>query len=83
MALLGLFGSALRDDFGPDGDVDLLARFDPAARHTLLDLERMEDEIEAILGREVDLLSWHGVERSRNRYRRRALLESVQVVYEG
>ncbi len=83
VARLGLFGSVLRDDFGPESDVDLLARFDPAARHTLLDLERMEEELESILGREVDLVSWRGVERSRNPYRRRAILESVEVVYEG
>ena len=80
---LGLFGSVLREDFGPDSDVDILARFDPAATHTLLDLERMEDELESILGRDVDLLSWRGVERSRNRYRRKAILGSVEVVYDA
>ncbi len=80
---LGLFGSVLREDFGPDSDVDILARFHPAARHTLLDLERMEDELESILGRDVDLLSWRGVERSRNRYRRKAILGSVEVVYDA
>lgn len=80
---LGLFGSVLREDFGPESDVDILARFHPAAKHTLLDLERMEDELESILGRSVDLLSWRGVERSRNRHRRTAILGSVEVVYDA
>ena len=35
---LALFGSVLRDDFSPDSDVDVLVRFDPQARHTLLDI---------------------------------------------
>ena len=31
---LALFGSVLRDDFGPDSDIDVLVSFDQAARHT-------------------------------------------------
>ncbi len=52
---LALFGSALRDDFGPDNDVDLLVDFDP--RHTpgLLHLAQMELELEDALGRPVEL----------------------------
>ena len=33
-----LFGSVLRDDFGPDSDVDVLVEFDEEARHTLFDM---------------------------------------------
>ena len=35
---LALFGSALREDFGPDSDVDVLVRFDPRSRHSLFDM---------------------------------------------
>jgi predicted nucleotidyltransferase len=52
---LALFGSVLRDDFGPDSDVDVLVEFDPAARVGLLRLAGMEIELGGILGRTVDL----------------------------
>ena len=48
---LALFGSVLRDDFGPDSDVDVLVRFDPEARCTLFDMSRMQDELSLMLGR--------------------------------
>ena len=41
----------------------------------------MEDELEGILGRPVDVVSRRGIERSRNASRRRAILESAQVVH--
>ena len=78
---LALFGSVLRDDFGPDSDIDVLAGFDEAARHTLFDMDRMEEELEAIFGRDVDLVSWRGVERSPNPLRRKAILQSAELVY--
>jgi len=52
---LSLFGSVLREDFGPDSDVDVLAEFEPGAVVTLLDMVRIEDELAQIVGREVDL----------------------------
>jgi uncharacterized protein len=78
---LSLFGSVLRDDFGPDSDVDVLVRFDPEARRTLFDLARMQDELQQILGRNVDLVSRRGIEMSRNYLRRSAILKSAEVVY--
>ena len=78
---VSLFGSALRKDFGPDSDVDVLVRFAPDARHSLFDMVRMRDELKEILGREVDLVSRRGIEASRNHLRRKAILESAEVVY--
>jgi predicted nucleotidyltransferase len=78
---LSLFGSVLRDDFRPDSDVDVLVRFDPEARRTLFDLARMQDELQQILGRNVDLVSRRGIEMSRNYLRRSAILNSAEVVY--
>jgi predicted nucleotidyltransferase len=77
-----LFGSALRDDFGPDSDVDVLVSFRPGAHWTLLDLAQMQEELGAILGRKVDLLTRRGVEQSRNPLRREAILSTAEVVYE-
>ena len=81
IAELALFGSVLHDSFGHDSDVDVLVSFEKHARHTLSDLSRMEKELEVILGREVDLVSRRGIEASRNHLRRRAILESAEVVY--
>ena len=51
---LALFGSVLRDDFGPDSDVDVLVEFEPG--HTPgLEFFAMEAELAEILGRKVDL----------------------------
>lgn len=76
-----IFGSALRDDFRPDSDIDVLVTFAPEATWTLLDHVTMQDELETIFGRKVDLLSRRGVERSRNYLRRQAILDSAEVVY--
>jgi predicted nucleotidyltransferase len=76
-----LFGSVLRDDFGPDSDVDVLVKFAPEAGHSLFDLVRMQNELKALLGREIDLVSRRGIEGSRNYLRRKAILESAEVVY--
>lgn len=52
---LALFGSILRDDFGPNSDVDVLVEFHPASLPTLLDMVDMEGELSAMIGRKVDL----------------------------
>ena len=80
---LALFGSVLRDDFGSNSDVDMLVSFHPEARHTLFDMVRMQTELKEILGRDVDLVSRRGVERSRNYLRKNAIIESAEVVYEA
>lgn len=73
---LAFFGSILRDDFGPNSDVDVLVEFEPG--HTPgLAFVSMADELEKILGREVDLLTFKGVESSRNYIRRKSILESA------
>jgi len=78
---LALFGSVLRDDFGPDSDIDVLVRFAPDARHSLFDLVRMEDELRDLFGREVDLVERGTIEASRNYLRRKAILGSAEAVY--
>ena len=78
---LSLFGSALRDDFGPESDLDFLVSFEPEAGTTLFDMVDMEDELSGLVGRNVDLVSRRGIEESRNDIRRRAILESAEVIY--
>ncbi len=76
-----LFGSVLREDFGPESDIDVLVSFAPDARWSLLDHVEMQDELKIIFGRNVDLISKRGIERSRNPIRRKEILESAEVIY--
>ncbi len=76
-----LFGSVLRDDFGPSSDLDILVTFAPAADWSLFDHLRMEEELSHLLNREIDLLSRQAVEHSHNKLRRQEILNTAQVVY--
>jgi len=76
-----LFGSVLREDFRPDSDVDVLVSFASDAHWTLFDMVHMQEELQTILGREVDLVSRRGLEASRNYLRRKAILSSAEVVH--
>ena len=78
---LALFGSVLRDDFGPDSDIDMLIRFKTERTPGLFGVVEMEWELAALFGRRVDLVSRKAVENSRNYIRRKAILESAQVLY--
>lgn len=76
-----LFGSVLREDFGPDSDVDVLVRFAPNAGHGLFDLVTMQDELSEIVGRPVDLVTRPAIEASRNPLRRKLILDGAEVIY--
>ncbi|MBX3444105.1 MAG: nucleotidyltransferase domain-containing protein [Planctomyces sp.] len=75
---LSIFGSALREDFRPDSDIDVLVSFDDAAPWSLWDLTTMQDELGSLLGRRVDLVEREGL---RNPFRRERILNTRQVIY--
>jgi uncharacterized protein len=52
---LSLFGSVLRDDFGPQSDVDVLVEFEPGATVGYFELADMESELSELLGRKADI----------------------------
>lgn len=52
---LSLFGSVLRDDFGPESDVDVLVELEADARIGLIGFAGIELELSGLLGRRVDL----------------------------
>ena len=52
---LAFFGSVLRDDFGPESDVDVLVEFEPGARVGLIRFAGIENELGHLIGRKVDL----------------------------
>ncbi len=83
IAEFSFFGSVLRDDFGPDSEIDVLVSFGPDAGWSLLDHVQMEEELAAILGRKADLVSRRGIERSRNWIRREAILGSAEPFHVG
>jgi hypothetical protein len=75
---LALFGSVLREDFGPDSDVDVLVEFEPQARVGLA-FFAMELELSEILGRKVDLNTPGFL----SRYFRDEVLAEAQVQYDA
>ena len=81
VAELALFGSVLREDFGPDSDVDVLVSFAADAHWSLFDLVTMQEELQAIFNRGVDLLERAAVEQSENYIRRKSILSNVEVIY--
>ena len=78
---LALFGSALREDFNPKSDIDVLVTFDKDAHWTLFDMVDMQEELKDIFGRDVDLVSRRGVESSQNYLRRKEILSSAKVIH--
>jgi hypothetical protein len=77
---VALFGSVLREDFGPDSDVDVLVEFDPEHIPGLIGLARLEEELSACFGgRKVDLRTAEDL----SRYFRDAVLATAEVQFAG
>jgi predicted nucleotidyltransferase len=77
---LALFGSVLREDFGPDSDIDVLVTFASEA-DLLADRERMRDELRAISKRPVDIVYRRVIEIDPNYLLRKSILKTAQVIY--
>lgn len=75
---LALFGSVLRDDFGPDSDVDVLVTFEQDAPWSLLDWHPMMEELKTIFGREVDLVEKRAI---KNPWRVYTIFNSYEVIH--
>lgn len=75
---LSIFGSALREDFGPDSDIDVLVAFEEDAAWDVWDHLHAEEELKELLGREVDLVSKSAI---RNPFRREHILGNREVIY--
>jgi uncharacterized protein len=76
-----LFGSALRNDFRPESDIDVMVEFHSEARPSFSSLDQMEAELKTIFYRDIDLITRQGIETSRNYLRRQEILSSAQVIY--
>ena len=78
LAEFSLFGSVLRDDFRPDSDVDVLIQLLPGEMMSIEKFMDMRDELNAMFGREVDLVEKPLL---RNRFRRDEILRTRQVLH--
>ncbi len=78
---LQVFGSVLTKDFRPDSDIDIIVDFSPGSSHTLIHLAKMEEELEQIFNRRIDLISRQAIEQSRNYIRKKTILSTMERVY--
>lgn len=77
---MDVFGSALRDDFNADSDLDFLVDFKPGAELGLK-FVHLADELEAIVGRRVDVVTRASMERHPNWVRRDEILSTARPFY--
>ena len=76
--LFAVFGSALRSDFRPESDIDVLVEFEPGHIPGLMGMARLERELSAIMGgRKVDLRTPEDL----SRYFRQSVLNEAEVQY--
>ena len=75
---LSIFGSAIRDDFSQDSDVDILVSFDQNSKITLFDIIELENELSELLNREVDVVEKEAL---KNPIRKNQILSTREVIY--
>jgi uncharacterized protein len=78
VAEFALFGSVLRDDFGPNSDIDVMLTFAPGHGFTFENTPEIQSELESIFARPVDVVEKG---RIRNPFRRHAILSSYRVIH--
>ncbi len=71
-----LFGSVLRDDFGPESDIDILVEFESGHTPGFAFFE-LQDSLSSMLGRKVDLNTVDFL----SPYFRDAVIKEAQVEY--
>ena len=74
---LSLFGSAVRSEMRPGSDIDVMVEFDPSARIGLLKFESLSEDLEALVGRKVDLVTKRGLKS----WIRPHILKEARVIY--
>ncbi|MCK5565144.1 MAG: nucleotidyltransferase family protein [Planctomycetes bacterium] len=73
-----VFGSVLRDDFSQTSDVDVLVTFAPDCGYSLLDLAMIQEKLQNIFDREVDLVEKASLT---NPFRKKDILDHMEVIY--
>ncbi len=82
---LSLFGSILREDFNENSDIDILVVFDsnPKTPLSLMDLVKIQYELEDLIQRKIDLIEKRSIIDSHNWIRRQNILNTAQIIYES
>ena len=74
---LAIFGSALRNDFGPDNNIDILVEFDSKHVPGFFKLIDIQDELSLLFKQPVDLRTPEDL----SRYFREDVIENAEVQY--
>jgi uncharacterized protein len=79
---LFVFGSVLRDDFGPDSDVDFLVRLEPGVPLRLENVLNIEEELSRLVRRRVDIVLGSEIDAPEaNPFRKRHILSTMEPLY--
>ena len=78
---LSLFGSVLRGDFDAESDLDVLITFNPQRAWGLFEHVQMQQELQTLLGRKVDLISRRALNYSQNRILQNEILKTAKVIF--
>ena len=76
-----LFGSYITDKYTDKSDIDVLIDFDNSAKYGFFEMTEMKEELELIYGREIDLLTRNGIEKSKNLIRKESILNILKKIY--
>lgn len=80
---LAVFGSAVRADFGPGSDIDLLVTFASDAKWSLFDFVDARDEFARMATRKVDMIERPALEKHQNPWLRHSILSEARVIYKA
>lgn len=76
------FGSVVTENFSKEkSDIDIMVDFKENTDWSLFDHFHMVEELEAVFKRKVDLLTKRAVEKSKNPYRKKNILDGVLLAY--
>ncbi|MBI2416404.1 MAG: nucleotidyltransferase domain-containing protein [Ignavibacteriales bacterium] len=78
---LSVFGSILTEDFSPESDIDFLVTFNDSSVHNLFHVARMKEELQNIIGWEVDFVNKKSITKSQNYFRKKSILSNNRVIY--
>jgi predicted nucleotidyltransferase len=78
---LWIFGSAIREDYSGESDIDLVVEFMPGARATLLTLASLQTSLEKAFGRKVDLITRKAIDDFMNPILKQEILSTMVRIY--
>lgn len=78
------FGSVLTENFSPEeSDIDVMLEFLEEKGVSLFDLVKIKQELEDQFKRKVDIVTKKGIGKSKNPYKKKLILETARLYYNG